>query len=237
MPNQEGLMKISELAAAAGVSKQTIHYYLREGLLSPPVQSSRNMAYYDSRHIEQIHLIKELQGKRYYPLSVIKFLIQNGHTGGNMESSDHMEAMDMLFNQARGDIAEGYRTLNEIADESGLPAPIIKELESMGLITVSVTEAGNRFTGYDVAIAKAIKQILELGLESDDLKIFAQLLTLFRTEAEIVHNKVIHGKEHPPLKDINTLVGNVRLLLMAKAYREYFIEHRHLEEEGGDENA
>ena len=72
MTTEEKVYKMSELVAATGVSKQTIHYYLREGLLLPPVRSSKNMAYYDAATIEDVRFIKELQEKRYFPLAAIK---------------------------------------------------------------------------------------------------------------------------------------------------------------------
>ena len=42
---RDGLLKMSELAEASGVSAGTIKHYLREGLLPEPVRTSRNMAY------------------------------------------------------------------------------------------------------------------------------------------------------------------------------------------------
>jgi DNA-binding transcriptional MerR regulator len=54
-------LKISELAAAAGVPVATVRHYLREGLLPEPEKTSRNMAYYPPQLVERIQLIKQLQ--------------------------------------------------------------------------------------------------------------------------------------------------------------------------------
>ena len=40
----QDLLRMRELAEAAGVSAGTIKHYLREGLLPEPVKTSRNMA-------------------------------------------------------------------------------------------------------------------------------------------------------------------------------------------------
>src|ERR671937_777607 len=73
--SSNGLLKISELAEASGVSAGTIKHYLREGLLPEPVKTSRNMAYYPEEFVERIRLIKRLQEERFMPLRVIKGVI------------------------------------------------------------------------------------------------------------------------------------------------------------------
>ena len=47
------LLRMRELAEAAGVSAGTIKHYLREGLLPEPVKTSRNMAYYPREFVER----------------------------------------------------------------------------------------------------------------------------------------------------------------------------------------
>ena len=54
-------MKIGELVKRTGVPKETIHYYIREGLLRKPRKSASNTADYTRAHVEQIRLIKELR--------------------------------------------------------------------------------------------------------------------------------------------------------------------------------
>ena len=65
------------LAEASGVSAATIKHYLREGLLPPPVKTSRNMAWYTPDYVDRIKLIKRLQEERYLPLKVIKRILKN----------------------------------------------------------------------------------------------------------------------------------------------------------------
>ncbi|HYI99736.1 MAG TPA: MerR family transcriptional regulator, partial [Thermoleophilaceae bacterium] len=73
--NRDGLLKMSELADASGVSAGTIKHYLREGLLGnggDVVRTSRNMAYYPPGFVERIRLIKQLQEERFMPLQAIR---------------------------------------------------------------------------------------------------------------------------------------------------------------------
>lgn len=77
--NDDGLLKMSELAEASGVSAGTIKHYLREGLLGDGdgvVRTSRNMAYYPPAYVERIQLIKRLQEERFMPLRLIRQVLE-----------------------------------------------------------------------------------------------------------------------------------------------------------------
>jgi DNA-binding transcriptional MerR regulator len=54
-------VKISELAAAAGLSIATVKYYLREGLLPAGERSGPNQATYGEDHLRRLRLIRALR--------------------------------------------------------------------------------------------------------------------------------------------------------------------------------
>jgi len=70
-------MKISELVKKTGVPKETIHFYIREGLLRKPRKSGVNSAEYNDSYIDQIQMIKDLRDNYYLPIPEIKKLIKN----------------------------------------------------------------------------------------------------------------------------------------------------------------
>ena len=55
-------MRISALAAAAGLPVATVKFYLREGLLQPGVATSATQASYDESHVRRLRLIRALTG-------------------------------------------------------------------------------------------------------------------------------------------------------------------------------
>jgi DNA-binding transcriptional MerR regulator len=55
-------MRISALAAEAGVPLPTVKFYLREGLLQPGVATSATQASYDESHVRRLRLIRALIG-------------------------------------------------------------------------------------------------------------------------------------------------------------------------------
>ena len=70
-------MKISELVKRTGVPKETIHFYIREGLLRKPRKSSVNSAEYNESYVDQIQLIKDLRDNYYLPIPEIKKIVKN----------------------------------------------------------------------------------------------------------------------------------------------------------------
>ena len=65
-------MKMKELESRTGVSRESIRYYIREGLLPEPKKLKRNVAEYGIEHVERTQLIKRLQDEHFLPLKVVK---------------------------------------------------------------------------------------------------------------------------------------------------------------------
>src|SRR5262245_60242936 len=70
-------MRMAELSARSGVARETIHFYLREGLLPRPRKGGRTVAYYDEEHLDRLRLIRRLREEKYLPLAVIKRLLES----------------------------------------------------------------------------------------------------------------------------------------------------------------
>ena len=70
-------MRMAELALRSGVSRETIHFYLREGLLPRPRKAGRTVAYYDDDHLSRLKLIRTLREEKYLPLAVIRRLLDS----------------------------------------------------------------------------------------------------------------------------------------------------------------
>ena len=70
-------MKISQLVKRTGVPKETIHFYIREGLLRKPRKSGVNAAEYNENYVNQIRLIKDLRDNYYLPIPEIKKIVKD----------------------------------------------------------------------------------------------------------------------------------------------------------------
>lgn len=65
------LIRVAQAAAAAGVSKQTIDYYIMLGLVEPIRPAGKTGRYFDSKLIRRIQLINRLN-KSGYTLQAIR---------------------------------------------------------------------------------------------------------------------------------------------------------------------
>jgi DNA-binding transcriptional MerR regulator len=155
--NDNGLLKMSELAERSGVSAGTIKHYLREGLLPEPVRTSRNMAYYPAEFVERIRLIKRLQEERFMPLRVIKGMLDR--------HPDHARAMieleDRILERAAANQERGRASRAEVRRRYKLPANVLDRLEE-----ISVLSPNSRgYDADDVAIIEAISRFRAGGYD------------------------------------------------------------------------
>ena len=164
---KEEMLRMGELAEAAGVSAATIKHYLREGLLPEPVKTSRNMAYYPAESVERIRLIKQLQEERYMPLRVIKDLLDEDPA----RAKALIELGDRLLERARAGEAERVSPA-EVRHRYELPQEVLDRLAEIGVITpdqsgysptdLRILEAISRFRagGYDERIGFTVYDTL-----------------------------------------------------------------------------
>lgn len=237
MSDERKLMRISELAEATGVSVQTIHYYLREGLLPPPVKTAPNMAYYGAEYMEDIRLIKELQERRYLPLSVIKLVLAAKREGKDVSQLRDMRlSLEGLFRPLGPEEELEPLGVVEMVAMTGLAAGTLEALGEMGILMPAATPLGKRYDGLDVRIARGVKRLLDLGLELSDLTLYRQYLEALRTESRVVLEKVFHGPKGKPLssgKEVQEVLDDLKASLETRVYRQAALESHHGEDEKG----
>ena len=77
--SQKKLMSIGIAAKKAGISRQSLQYYLMVGLLEPTEVTPTGRRMFDEKIIERIKLIRKLN-KSGYPLRAIRELFLEGRT-------------------------------------------------------------------------------------------------------------------------------------------------------------
>jgi DNA-binding transcriptional MerR regulator len=167
-----GLLKMSELAEASGVSSGTIKHYLREGLLGEGddvVRTSRNMAYYPPGYVDRIRLIKRLQEERFMPLGVIKRMLDDDPE----RAARLVELEDRIIERAVSAREHADRvTRREAVERFGVPDVVLERLEQIDMLSpnrrgydaddVAIIEAIARFRagGYDEALGFTVYDTL-----------------------------------------------------------------------------
>lgn len=166
-------MRIDELSRRASVPTRTIRYYTQQGLLSPPRLQGR-VGFYDERHLERLRLIKELQEKRFLPLSVIKSVIRHYESGENLETM--LAPLDILY-QPRWDATERTEfTRVELAREAGVAESVIDAAEDMGFLFPTRKGREKRYTTDDVHMLDVAKRWIELGISRDLGRLYRESL-------------------------------------------------------------
>jgi len=204
----DGLLRMRELAEASGVPAPTIKHYLREGLLPEPVKTSRNMAYYPPEFVDRIKLIKRLQEERYLPLKAIKNVLD--------ESPDRAEAMlelgDQILDRALAD--ERSRTsAAEVRKRYGVPKEVLDRLAELEVLTPN----SRGYSPSDVTIIEAISRFRAGGYDEqigftvyDTLRYKAAIEELVRQEVDVVMERL--AGEVPPERVVEMLEAGAQPL-------------------------
>jgi predicted DNA-binding transcriptional regulator AlpA len=135
-----------DLERLTGVGRETIRYYIREGLLPEPERPSRNVAWYDQRFVERLALIKELQQKRFLPLHVIRRLVSGERIPPPAEIEALLQLGGKLLPTTPGGVAHEPQRVSVVAKRLGLPAGEVRDLAAVGLFEIE-TRAGDQWLG------------------------------------------------------------------------------------------
>jgi DNA-binding transcriptional MerR regulator len=140
--------RIEQLARTAGVAVDTIRFYQGKGLLESPRRDGR-VTWYGDAHLERLRRIRDLQ-QRGFTLTVIRRFLD-----GELEPSD-----ESLVAAVTRPSSPQTLTLDELADRSGVAAPLLKSLESAGLLVPVDGGDEPRYPAEDLeAIAAGMKLI------------------------------------------------------------------------------
>jgi len=158
---QKKPMKIQELAARAGVSKSTIHYYTEKQLLPPPIKANRTTAFYDESCVERIRLIRGLQKKAFLPLGRIKRLIDT------VQDGEMLENILLISAQYAGWVANAapaqVLTEADVSAEFGFMPETLERLEELGVLHPETRRSGTVYHTEDVEILRILQQMNERG--------------------------------------------------------------------------
>ncbi len=154
-------MKMKELEARTGVGRETIRYYIREGLLDAPERPKPNVAVYDDTHVRRVALVKRLQQERFLPLNVIKDMLDEGAAELDAEQLPSLLGLEFLLSARFSDGQSRQPiSLSKVASTSGVVLAEIEEMDRIGLITIAV---GGTMSRQDADIVGLWGQMKDAG--------------------------------------------------------------------------
>jgi len=181
-------MKISELVKRTGVPKETIHYYIREGLLRKPRKNGKNVSNYTENYIDHIRLIKGLRDNYYLPLSVIKKILRRI----KKQSRTRQSALQLL--------SEYFRPIDQFVTKeitgreaflaaTGIGPKWLDKMEEWGILRAERKNGQLFYSVEDVIIAKLLVDMDKIGFGPKDgydpitLKQISDFFTKFVSES------------------------------------------------------
>lgn len=177
-------MKISTVVKRTGVPKETIHFYIREGLLRKPHKSRINFADYNENHVDKIRFIKELRENYYFPIPLIRKIIKKVK---KQPSSDQafFELHSKYFHPADRLLTKKIVGRDTFQETTGLGRKWIRKAEEWGLIKPEMLDGQAVYSLDDVAIGKLMVDMDRIGFgpknghDPEDLRYIADFVKEF----------------------------------------------------------
>ncbi len=173
-----------ELEKASGVGRETIRYYIREGLLPEPDRASRNSASYSDGHVARLRAIKRLQEERFLPLAVIRSLL-DADDGDRWLAPAAFPMLDTLLAARLEAGGTARMPVDIVIDQLGSELRFIDEHAATGMISI---DADGMMTARDAAILATIKELgdigftEELGFTGEQMRIYLDFVEWVTTQ-------------------------------------------------------
>jgi DNA-binding transcriptional MerR regulator len=174
-------MKISELVKKTGVPKETIHFYIREGLLRKPRKSGVNSAEYGERYVDQIQLIKDLRDNYYLPIPEIKKIVKKFKK--QSPSDQAVSQFHSKFSRPQDRLlTTEVIGKDAFREATGLGRKWLSRAIEWGLLSPESRDDEEVFSADDVAIGKLMVDMERVGFgpkddfDPEDLKYMADFI-------------------------------------------------------------
>jgi DNA-binding transcriptional MerR regulator len=187
-------IKIGEIIRQTGVTRATVHHYVREGLLPEPVKLSRNQALYPPNSVDRVLLIKGLQKHQRMSLSEVKRVLKTASDDAALERLSN--TLKVETNQARVSLLNPDRegeplTREQLIERTGLDNEKLRRLEALGLICTHAVGQKRLYSPANIDVADALAGLMMAGFNED---------TGFTADDAALYLKAFRGLLHDEIK-------------------------------------
>ncbi len=221
-------MRIGELARKTGVTRATIHHYVKEGLLPEPVKSSPNMALYHPDCVERVLLVKSLQQEHRRSLAEVKQLLDAADQNQGLARLKAQLEAEIGVPELDPDRPTEPLTQAQLIERTGFSAREIARFHKLGAIAVT---GDGRYAPLDVDVLDALARLFRMGFtddagfRADDVAIYVEgMRELIRREAELFLSRAGAGDDPDDLIELARIgleaVTPLMLAIRRKQLRE-----------------
>jgi DNA-binding transcriptional MerR regulator len=175
MTEESEYFPMRELERRSGFPRATIQFYIKEGLLPQPRKTAKNMATYDQRFIDGLHLIQELKEKHKLSLPQIKEVIHRTTGGVGLELL--LEVRDRAFRQLTSQPEQNLLTWEELTAKVDLSVDELTWLAKHHILIIQSGEEGDQYHPDNVIAGRLLRQLMEIGFPLESFAPIHEQLT------------------------------------------------------------
>ncbi len=181
------LMRMADLSRLSGLSRETIHFYLREGLLPRPQKGGRTVAFYTDEHVQRLAAIRRLREEKFLPLAVIRRLLASPRNERDVDVVSELLRLDPTSSRAEAVWPAPSADVRAEALSRGLLGPFRRDEATVDPAEARVLAIVSEATSLEPR-ARALT-LADLDACADDL---ARLVT---REVELFFDAVLEGAD------------------------------------------
>lgn len=179
-----------ELEKLTNMTRATINFYIKEGILPVPQKSAKNMAYYDEDFIEKLKVIEKMRNADF-TLNQIKRLVNYDTNTINGFGLQILESVNKLLPYG---IDQNLVSISQIK-EIGFSDKNINELIDLRII-ISPDKSNTMFPAYSMTVCRFVKYFIDLGVP---LTVAKDIVAKLKELADIEKNAFINYIRTPML--------------------------------------
>jgi DNA-binding transcriptional MerR regulator len=160
-------MKMKELERETGIGRETIRYYIREGLLPAPERPKRNVAIYGDVHAARLKLIRRLQAERHLPLSLIKTIVINEAENPATGFEAFIGLETRLGPLLSDSLAMGAQRLADVVAATGVSEADLRRLDEQAVISIERKDDGEWLNARNARIVELVGRSRAAGFTPD----------------------------------------------------------------------
>jgi DNA-binding transcriptional MerR regulator len=185
-------LRMKDVVRETRLPRETIHFYVAEGLLPRPEKTGRNTALYSWEHVRRARLIKSIQEKHFLPLRAIRALLEDADDA-SLSAAQQSLVKELRVRLGLSTVAQHRQRvlLADILKEERIPKKEIGEFCDRGVIAVDGTGRKASVSREDAELLHAWARLKAIGISPQrgfmprDLQIIEEAISrLVRREFE-----------------------------------------------------
>jgi len=189
---QKKKIPMRELEKLTNLTRATINFYIKEGLLPLPQKSAKNMAYYDEEFITKLKFIEKMR-KASFTLNQIKQLINWDQSTLNNFGLQVIESVNNLMPYG---VYEEPVSISQLL-EIGFNNDEINKLIEMQII-IAIDKSNMLFPAYCLTVCRMVKYFKDFSIP---IYVTKEIIMKLEELADIEKNAFIDYIRSPMIKN------------------------------------